>query len=220
MRNPVAIISRYWRIILLIIVLILLVIHAWMRDPYPALSMAGVEERQKAFNAALASNLRMAPTEDVLAFIPEEKAKDLLSRVSSKERSRIGTSSCGWVTRECLTYNRRRAHNACESYPDDTRIGDIVCRASIPSDRQTFLIYWKGSGRVMAIEGCLFTTWTRKASGWRVRNAQIDFPVDHVALERARREMTGQDTCSDPLGCVDPHIFDKLSDSDPPSNCP
>lgn len=197
MRDPEAIISRYWSRALSAVGLVALAVFVWTRNPYPAAEVDHVAARQAAFDAALAANWQTHPSEDVLGFVRKSVAEELLSRLTIDERNRISQPSCGWVTRRCLDHNRKRGLLACTAYPEDTRVGDIVCRASFPADRRTFPPGGKMLGFVLSGEGCFLTAWSHEGEEWRVRNATSGLVIDaHATAEERIARKGGSDAAS------------------------
>ena len=195
MRNPEAIIKRFWWIILLIAGLILLAIFLRMREPYSPAALARVEERQKAFNVALADNWQRQPSEEVLVFVREENAEKIAFRhlffLSAYERNRISTPSCGWVTDECLRYNRKHSPGNCDRYPEDTQVGDILCRTSFLTDEQAFPSEQGRSSEAAADEGCFLAAWAQENGEWRVRDVSVSVLYRYSATAAARLEAMG-----------------------------
>ncbi len=186
MRDPEAIISRYWLRVLAVAGLVAVAVFFWTRNPYPAAEVEHVAARQEAFDAALAANWQAHPSEDLLGFVRKDVAEELLSHLTVDERNRISQSSCGWVTRKCLDHNRKTGLLTCMAYPEETQVGDIVCRASFPADRRTFPPSGKMLGFVLSGKRCFLTTWSHDGEDWRVRSATSGSVVDLNATAENR----------------------------------
>ncbi len=155
-----------------------LVIAVWTRNPYPAAEIEKVTENQVALQGALADNWQKHPSEQILTFMDEAAAADLLSRFFINERSRLDPPACGWVTERCLTENRRLTGLTCQAYPEGTKAGDMLCRTAFRPDEFRFEARGDVLGFVLTGEGCFLTVWSQENKSWQVRSVADGLEVD------------------------------------------
>lgn len=198
MRDPEAFISRNWRRLAGAVAVVVLAIVVWARNPYPAGEVAQVADKQAGLQRALAANWQKHPSEELVAFMGEAAATDLLLRISIDERNRMDPPACGWVTRRCLAENRRLPGLAYQAYPEGTAVGDMLCRATFHPDGPHPVARRDVLGFVVTMEGCFQTVWSRQNGEWQVRAVAEGLVVDQMAtlMKRLDREDPGNATAA------------------------